>query len=59
MIQHAQADGIDILPPSLKAAIFKVVLSQFFKTLTKFIEKNTKIYSTKLISLDLLLNIFS
>ena len=44
----------ELLPPSLKAAISRVVLSQFFKTLTKFIEKNTKIYSTKLIPLDLL-----
>ena len=42
-----------ILPLSLKAAISKVVLSQTFKTLTKFIEKNAKIYITKLISLDL------
>jgi len=39
-------------PPS------RVVLSQTFKTLTKFIEKNAKIYSTKLIPLDLLYNIF-
>ena len=44
----------------LKAATSRVVLSQTFKTLTKFIiEKNTKIYSTKLIPLDLSWNIFS
>ena len=48
-----------VLPPSLKAATSRVVLSQNFKTLTKFIEKNTKLYSTKLIPLDLSLNIFS
>jgi len=51
--------SIVLPPPSLKAAISRVILSQFFKTLTKFIEKNTKIYSTKLIPLDLSLNIFS
>jgi len=50
---------IVVLPLSLKAAIFRVVLSQIFKTLTKFIEKNAKIYSTKLIPLDLSFNIFS
>jgi len=33
-------------------ATYRVVLSQTFKTLTKFIEKNTKIYSTKLIPLN-------
>ena len=42
---------LEILPPSLKAAISRVVLSQTFTTLTKFIEKNAKIYSTKLIPL--------
>jgi len=39
---------------ALKAAIFRVVLSQTFTTLIKFIEKNAKIYSTKLIPLNLL-----
>ena len=31
-----------ILPPSLKAAISRVVLSQNFETLTKFIEKTLR-----------------
>ena len=36
-----------------EAAIFRIVLSQTFKILIKFIEENAKIYITKLISLDL------
>jgi hypothetical protein len=43
----------------MKAATSRIVLSQTFKTLTKFTEKNAKIYNTKLILLDLSLNIFS
>jgi len=52
-VWNAAWKELQVLPLSLKAAISKVVLSQTFKTLTKFIEKNAKIYSTKLISLDL------
>ena len=56
--------SLSVLPcfystPSVpKAAISRVVLSQTFKTLTKFIEKNAKIYSTKLIPLDFIKYIF-
>ena len=38
----------------MKAATSRVVLSQTLKTLTKFIEKNAKIYSIKLIPSNLL-----
>ena len=47
-----------ILHLSLKATSCRVVLSQIFKTLTKFIEKSVKIYSPKLIPLKLVYNIF-
>ena len=48
-----------LLSLSLKVLISRVVLNQNFKTLTEFLEKNAKIYSTKLVPLDLSENIFS
>ena len=51
--QFCKEAGEDVLPLSFKAATSRVVLSQTFKTLTEFLEKNTKIYSIKLIPLDL------
>jgi len=44
-IKYFWRNVYDVLPLSLKAAISRVVLSQTFKTLTKFIERNAKIYS--------------
>jgi hypothetical protein len=37
----------------MKELIPRVVLSQNFQTLTEFLEKDAKIYGTKLVSLDL------
>jgi len=41
-----------VLPPSQNKSISRVVLSQTILGLTKFIEKGTNIYETKLVSLD-------
>jgi len=43
-----------LLPPSLNKSIPIIVLSQTVLSLTEFIGKSTKIYGTKLISLDTL-----
>ena len=42
-----------VFPLFLKASTSRVVLSQTFKTLSEFLQKKAKIYSTKLIPLDL------
>ena len=41
-----------LLSPSTKESISRVVLSQTFQTLTKFLETNSKIDGIKLVSLD-------